>query len=165
MPSVLFVCTANICRSPIASALMRSLVDQRQLGSDWRIESAGTWTQEGYPAASKAQAILKEGGVDISDHRSRSVSGKLLRDFDLILVMEQGHREALQIEFPDIRERVYLLSELAGAVYDIRDPIGGSTEDFMETIREISHLLAQGFDKIVQLAQEASSSPPPQDPS
>ena len=164
MPSVLFVCTANICRSPIASALMRSLVEQRQPGSDWRIESAGTWAQEGYPAAGKAQAILKEGSIDISDHRSRSVSGALLRDFDLILVMEQGHKEALQVEFPDTRNRVCLLSEMVGSVYDIRDPIGGSTEDFLETIRELNHLLAQGFDKIAQLAQKASSAPPPQDP-
>ena len=157
MPSVLFVCTANICRSPTAGALMRSLVKQREPGSDWRIESAGTWTQEGYPAASKAQAILKEGGIDISGHRSRSVSGELLRGFDLILVMEQGHREALQVEFPDTRDRVYLLSEMVGSTYDIRDPIGGSTEDFMESIHEISHLLAQGFDRIDQLAQESPS--------
>lgn len=152
MPSVLFVCTANICRSPLAEALFRDMV--RDEPGEWKVESAGTWALVGEPAAQKSQQVLAERGLDASDHRARSVSLELLNSFKLILTMENGHKEALQIEFPAIKGRVYTLSEMVGDEFDIHDPIGGPLVDFQATADELEQILSEGYARIIQLAKE-----------
>jgi protein-tyrosine phosphatase len=153
MPTVLFICTANIIRSPIASALFDRKLEQRNLNHAWRSESAGTWAREGYPAARESQELLKAMGIDLSRHRSRMVNETILKGADLVLVMEKGHREALWFEFPAFRGRVFLLSEMCGVETEVRDPVGGTREDFEATIRDIDHWLSQGFSEIIQLVQ------------
>ncbi|HEX7973596.1 MAG TPA: hypothetical protein VF498_04235 [Anaerolineales bacterium] len=150
MSSVLFVCTANICRSPIAMALWREKLGSAAKG--WRIESAGTWAMEGERAASRAQTVLLERGIDLSAHRSRSVTREMLRNFTLILTMEHGHKEALRAEFPEFASRIYLLHEMVGDVREVRDPMGGSMIDFQDTANEIDQVLTQGYDRICALA-------------
>lgn len=151
MPSVLFVCTANICRSPLAEALFRDMVSDEP--DEWKVESAGTWALAGEPAAQNSQHVLAERGLDASDHHARSVSLELLSSFDLILTMEKGQKEALQVEFPSISERVYTLSEMVGDDFDIYDPIGGPLVDFRATAEELESLLTGGYEKITQLAE------------
>ena len=150
MFSILFVCTANICRSPMAMGLLRNMVKDQ--ADEWTIELAGTWAPEGEPAAQRTQMVLRELGIDLQDHLSRQVNREMLSRFNLILVMERGHKEALQIEFPQIAERVYLLSEMVDANFEIQDPIGMSSSDFMLTRAEISQILTTGLDKISKLA-------------
>ncbi len=152
MLSILFVCTANICRSPMAMGLWRNMVKER--ADEWIIESAGTWAPEGEPAAKKTQLVLHELGIDLREHASRPVTREMLARFNLILVMERGHKEALRIEFPQIADRVYLLSEMIGADFEIRDPIGMSIEDFIQTRDEILQLLTISSDKIISLARD-----------
>jgi len=118
----------------------------------WQIESAGTWTVLGQPAASYTQQVLQQRGIDIHDHRSRPVNRELLAQFSLILTMESGHREALMVEFPEFSDRVFLLSEMIGEIYNIPDPIGGSIEDFEETAGEFERIFDQGFENILQYA-------------
>jgi protein-tyrosine-phosphatase len=69
--------------------------------------------------------------------------------------MEKGQKEALQIEFPGISERVYTVSEMVGDDFDIRDPIGGPLVDFQETADELERILKEGYSKITQLAKES----------
>ena len=66
MPSVLFVCTANRCRSPMAMAIFREKVNKDIAGASWRIESAGTWTQRGLPTLKVVHDVLAERGIDLS---------------------------------------------------------------------------------------------------
>jgi protein-tyrosine-phosphatase len=150
MPSVLFVCTANLCRSPMAMAILRSKVGHSC--DEWRIESAGTWAAKGVRANPKTQQIITEFGMDISDHRSQIVSPELLKSFNLILTMEPGHKEALQIEFPEVSGRIYLLSEMIGLNFMITDPVGGEIEEYRATAREIERIISDGFEKITRLA-------------
>jgi protein-tyrosine-phosphatase len=154
MPSVLFVCTANICRSPIASALFQARLDQKGEGQGWRVESAGTWALEEEPAAEKSVMLLGERGLDLRTHRSRSVTRELLRRFDLILTMERGHKEALQAEFPEVAPRTFLITEMVGENQDIKDPMGGSLADFTYTINELEDILERGYERICQLVHD-----------
>jgi protein-tyrosine-phosphatase len=134
----------------MAMGLLRKKVDD---SADWRIESAGTWSILGEPPAWNTQLILDQRGINVRDHRSRPVDRDLLKEFKLILVMEAGHKEALQVEFPEIADQVYLVSEMVGASYNILDPMGNSLESFEETAREFEQILDQGFNKISLLAK------------
>ena len=156
--SVLFVCRANLCRSPMAARLLRDLLSRRDRVAatgrpeEWRIESAGAWAQEGAPAAPLARRALGEWGLDLPDHRSRSVSRELLQAFPLILAMERGQAEALRAEFPDLAPRVYRLSEMAGRRMDLPDPPDGRLVEVLDLARRIRELLVQGLERVLSLA-------------
>jgi protein-tyrosine-phosphatase len=152
MPAILFVCTANICRSPMASAIFNELLKENQASGEWQVESAGTWALDGQPAAQGSQSVLAERGLDISDHRSRSVGRELLQSFDLILTMEWGHEEAMRHEFPEVASRIHLLSEMANQSGNVDDPYGGPASGYEETAAQIEQLLRIGYEKIIRLA-------------
>jgi protein-tyrosine-phosphatase len=153
-PGILFVCTANQCRSPMASILFQNLVNKPTDIRYWRIESAGTWAIDGIPAAESAQIVMERRGLDLGQHKSRGVNAEMLSSFDLILTMESGHKESLRIEFPKVAKRVFLLSEMTGKQFDIHDPIGGSIDDYEATATELERLLIQGFENITKIAQD-----------
>jgi protein-tyrosine-phosphatase len=109
---VLFVCTGNICRSPMAEALFRAELARRGC-DDIEVASAGTWAGEGYGATTEAIAILKEAGVDLATHRSRPLSRAELSAADVVIAMTSVHlREILELN-PDARSKTFLLTELA----------------------------------------------------
>jgi protein-tyrosine-phosphatase len=154
MPSVLFICTANICRSPMALGLFKQKIASDPDVSSWKIDSAGTWAPEGEPASGMSQRLLKNRGIDIQDHQSKSVTLELLRSYNLILTMERGHKEALRTEFPEIKGRVFMISEMIGQSSDIQDPYSGTVDDYLAALQEIERILDQGFEKIRSLAQD-----------
>ena len=151
MYSVLFVCTANICRSPMAMGLLREKVKDEQ---DWKVESAGTWATDGDAAAARTIQVLEERGIMLKDHHSRIITGEMLAQFNLILTMEHGHKEALKVEFPKLAKRIYLLSEMIGQKYEIEDPMGRPYQDYQATANEIARIIDQGFDRIESLSKE-----------
>lgn len=154
MPVIIFVCTANIIRSPIASALFSKKLAETGLSGDWQVASAGTWARDGFPAARESQELLSRMGLDLSRHRSRMLHEGLIKNANLILVMEKGHKEALSVEFPSYKSRIYLLSEMINVVADVHDPVGGTLHDFQETIRDIQELIDEGFPRILALASQ-----------
>ena len=153
MAHILFVCTANICRSPVAEGLLREQLRQKGLES-WQVSSAGTWARFQRNAARHSIDILGEHGIDIRRHQAREVTGKILQEADLILCMETGHAEALRAEFPEAADRIYLLSEMAGDAYSIEDPYGGPRSEFERMVNELSDLLERGLPRITRLARE-----------
>jgi protein-tyrosine phosphatase len=154
MPSVLFVCTANQFRSPIAAACLLKQIEGETLDQKWRVESAGTWAENGLSAPGIALQVAASLGLDgLESHLTRQVEGDLLDQFDLVIVMEMGHKEAIRIEFPSASQRLYLLSEIVdGIPYDIPDP-AHSGVDPVDVGYEIYKMIAQGKDKILQLAE------------
>ncbi len=157
MPSILFVCTANRFRSPIAAACFGKELAVRNLQEGWRVSSAGTWTTDGQPAAAPAILDARRLGVDISGHRSRSITAQLIKDADLVVVMEQGQKEALEAEFPECAHKIHLLSEgSTGISYDIPDPALSSSAGEIHT--ELDELIHQGFDRLRALASRTDAS-------
>lgn len=150
MRSVLFVCTANICRSPLAEGLLKART--RDDPEPWRIESAGVWATPGQPAALYTRQVLQDRGAGVPGHLSRRVSRSLLSEFNLILVMEQSHKDTLWAAFPDLAGRIYTLRELVGSPGDIEDPIGEPIEAYEQTAQEIDAILAAGFERLRLLA-------------
>ena len=154
MPSVLFVCRANQFRSPIAAACLLKNIEPENTDSKWIVESAGTWTKAGLPAPDITLKIANQLGLNGLDrHLTRQIDRKLLNEFDLIIVMELGHKEALYSEFPAVGGRLHLLSELAdGFAYDIPDPADSGINP-NEIGREIFMLTVRGKEKILRLAE------------
>ena len=117
MPSVLFVCTANQFRSPIAAACFLKHIEREALDTKWKVESAGTWTESGMHAPGIALQVARSLGLDgLESHLTRQVEQDLLDQFDLVIVMEKGHKEAIYTEFPSARQRLYLLSEIVEGI-------------------------------------------------
>ena len=150
-PAVLFVCTANICRSPMAEGLLKALVLKELPASPtWRIESAGTWTRSGLPAAPFSIQCMATRGIDISPHLSQSIEEVTIEEFDLILTMETGHKEAILIKYPTARNRVMIISELVNLKTSIFDPVGLPIEVFNQTANLINQILYKGLPVILE---------------
>ncbi len=159
MLSVLLVCTANICRSPMAEALLKHLVSERTDSGQWTISSAGTWARPGIPASIFSQVVMEEKGLDIRSHQSQPVTEELLSHCDLVLTMEGQHKEGLCLQFPRFSGRIYMLSEMVGRPEDVPDPIGGELSDYQATARLLERYLSGGLERIYQLASGQNIEP------
>lgn len=136
----------------MAEALLKAHLAEIVPGENWQVESAGTWTTPGQPAAPEARQVLSEKGIDLSSHRSREVSELLLNQFNLTLTMELGQKDALQLEFPFYKNQIYLLSEMTGVLLDLPDPSGGTPDQFRATASQIESLIVRGLPRIRELA-------------
>jgi protein-tyrosine-phosphatase len=120
---------------------------------DWRVTSAGTWAQWKRGAAQNSIRVMEAQGIDIRDHQARLVTEEMMADADLILCMETGHAEALRAEFPAMAKKVHLLSEMVGRQYSISDPYGSPLPEYERMATDISEIIDEGYDRIVELAQ------------
>ncbi len=159
MPALLFVCTANRFRSPLAQVFFQEKLRKTASSAGWRVESAASWGDANLPAMPEALFEARKRGFDLEKHRSKAISGQLIKQFDLILVMEAGHKEALQNEFPQVKSRIYLLSEVCGgAPFSIPDPYLSGDEP-AEVAKEIEDLIDRKFALLFQWLLPTKSKP------
>ena len=151
MARILVICTANICRSPVAAALLRDRLRQRGL-TDWTVGSAGTWAMAARPASRYSVEVMGRHGYNIADHRAAMVDESQLREADLALTMEDGHAEALRAEFPAQAHKVFMLTEMIGRNYNIPDPYGGPPGEYQRMYETLVEVIDAGLERIIDLA-------------
>lgn len=143
MKKILFVCTGNTCRSPMAAALFNHMAALEPSGFEFTGVSAGLAAPCSAPASENAIFAVKEyPGCDLSAHRSRSVSHSDIKEAFLVLTMEPWHRQELLSRFPDAHQKVFTLKEYShGVPGGIRDPYGGSLEEYTRCAQEIAQAI------------------------
>lgn len=139
--SVLFICTANICRTPMAEVYLRTLVDSEALSDKVEVLSAGTWAINGVPPSENSQQVCMENGMDSSELRSKPVNPTLLNRSDLVLCMTTEHKNDLVTIFPHCENKIFTVKEFCNPIppekLSIKDPHGRSLEIHRATFEEI----------------------------
>ncbi len=133
---ILFVCTGNTCRSPMAEGILNKLAKEKNLSV--RGSSAGIMTMDGLEASRNSILAMEKIGIDISKHRSRQVNASLIETSDLILTMSRSHKMAILGSYEASRGKVFTLLEYAKNISkDILDPYGRELEVYENTREEI----------------------------
>ncbi len=145
--SILFVCTGNICRSPLAEALLRDYAGRQGKGSLIKVGSAGTHAWDGNPATPEARMAGARWGLDLSGHRAREVRRSIMDDADIILAMTHRHHHYLVQAFPERKNAIYLCLNFprgldqGSAGVDVPDPIGESVEFYLDVLEMLNPAL------------------------
>ena len=150
MTKILFVCTGNICRSPMAEGILRDYIQKEGLGGQWAVGSCATTSyHRGSPPDPRAIAIAKQNGVDLSAIRSRSLHQDDFYKFSQIWAMTQAHLHVLQDKAPiDKTAKIGLFGELIDQG-DIPDPY----YDDLPAFEHVYHLLQQGCRMLIKQIQ------------
>lgn len=141
---ILFVCLGNLCRSPMAEYLLRDCL-KKSGNTSINISSSGLLNLMGKRVPEEINDLMNKSGIDISDHRSSTITREAIMESDLIIVMELRQKEKLVHQFPECTTRIFLLSQLDPAnpeERDIADPIGQTQFFYQNCFNDIKVLVA-----------------------
>jgi protein-tyrosine-phosphatase len=145
--NILFVCSGNTCRSPLAEALARKIAARRGI-KELNVSSAGTNAWDNVPATDEALLVGMERDMDLTGHRSRKLTPAIVSEADLIFVMTPGHLE--QVKQLGGRGKVHVIDEYASGTVDggVTDPYGGDLEAYRGTADILEQELEKIFDRL-----------------
>ncbi len=143
--TVLFVCTGNTCRSPMAAAIFRRMLADRRGGAGCRVLSAGTAAGCGLPSSGGAERAVEEYGADLSSHASQPVTVSLVGEADRVFVMTAQHREVLRERWPGAAGKIELLDPEGT---EIGDPLGDPDEVYRAIAKKIHEFLKRRLKEI-----------------
>ncbi len=145
-PSIMFVCTANICRSPMAEKLFNHYAAKQ--GLDFMGDSCGLLPGGESISAGSLQLLLENGILEAKDHISKTCSPEMIQSSRLVLTMEARHREFLRRNAPDMAEKILTLNEYLGFEGDIADPYGSHIDNYRETFEIIQDRILRLVEKL-----------------
>ncbi len=143
--NILFVCTGNTCRSPMAAALLKKLCKDED---NFAVLSGAISTLEGQPASKNAVRAMAEVDIDIQNHRSANIHADLLSEADLVLTMTAAHKQAIIHFFGDDFElKTHALLDYVGLGGDVADPYGGDIEVYRSCRDQLQEAIALLYKK------------------
>ena len=129
--TIIVVCTANICRSPMGEKLLRhALAAEPEPLRSLRVVSAGIAASRGHPATENSVAALKKVGLDLSGHASQPLTQALLDDAVAVFCMTEAHRAMIELNFDRVPQALHLFREFVGRDAEIPDPYGGDFREY-----------------------------------
>ncbi|MEK5521296.1 low molecular weight phosphatase family protein [Heyndrickxia sporothermodurans] len=143
--NILFVCTGNTCRSPMAEAILKNKKLQ-----NISVKSAGIFAVDGHNASQQAMVVLEENNIEHS-HTSKMLTEEDIQWATLILTMTESHKSSIIESYPFAKEKTFTLKEFVngkGDNIDVGDPFGGSVEMYRTTFLELSDLIEKAIEKI-----------------
>ncbi len=155
---ILFVCTGNTCRSPLAEAVGRQWIQRS--GLDVTVTSAGIGALDDEPASVMARAVARDAGLDLESHRARLLTRGDVLGAQLVLVMGPRQLEFIRVLAPEAMERVFLVSDYAlrgEPGHEIRDPFGGDREAYRRTLAELQPLVEHALQRFEAEASQRGS--------
>ncbi|MFC1493629.1 low molecular weight protein arginine phosphatase [candidate division KSB1 bacterium] len=153
--NILFVCTGNSCRSPMAEGILKDMVKDLEI----KVSSAGTSAIDGLPPSANGVDVCRENGVDISDLRSSYLYEELMAEADLVLVMAEEHLEYIKRMYPKYYDKAYLLTKFGREhvknmiEIDVYDPYGGEMGEYRETFEYIKKEIERIYPLIINNGQ------------
>ena len=154
--NVLFVCTGNTCRSPMAEELADDSVGRSTHLKDMSFQSAGTFACEGTPASPEAVEVMAEVGLDIEKHRAQQFDRELAQWADIILAMEAKHIEEMEAMAPDQEDKMHTLLGFAQGIdgypgessYDVMDPYREPVDEYRRARDQIKEAIERALKRM-----------------
>jgi len=148
---IIFVCTGNTCRSPMAEAIFKDIITEKGMEEEFEVYSAGVYAFENDPASHQAIEVMKkEFNINLKNHRAKVLDGTDVERADLILTMTRHHRDMIIDIYPEAADKVHVLKEFAGLEeeLDVIDPFGQDYDVYKSCAYEIEELLFEVLERL-----------------